>query len=390
MWVMSSEDLRKLQIISRVVEQKATRLDAQKLLDVSERTIRRYLRSYNTHGPLFLKHGNAGRAPINKKPEQLKVAIQKLIEERYPQFNMLHLQEKLLENEGLTIKRETLRKWCHEINCVKRRKKKRSRGHYYRQRLSQEGLMLQMDGSHHRWWPGEKSCLIAAIDDATSKIPYAEFFASEDTYNCMKVIQKIIEKFGIPHALYVDRAGIFKDSKRANFGQFVRACRELGIQVLYAYSPEAKGRVERLFQTLQDRLIAEMSLKNIKGYWSANYFLHQEFLPKHYHPRFTTPAENPEIAYKTPESSISLKEIFCFKEQRVVGRDHTISLGNKKYLVKNPTQHSLTNRIIEIREYHDKSWTPFYNGEPIKLEPLKKSLQGIELPVEIPHDKIAR
>ncbi len=250
MWVMSAKEINKLQIISRVAEGKMPRFDAQNLLQVSERTLRRYLKAYAKKGPLFLKHGNHDKAPWNKKPSEIKEAIQTLIRERYYDFNVLHLQEKLQENEGLTVKRETLRKWCHEINCMKRRKRKRLKPRYYRPRMSREGLLLQMDGSHHQWWKGEKSVLIAAIDDATSKIPYAEFFKSEDTANCMKVIQRIIERYGVPHALYVDRAGIFKEGKRANFGQFVRACQELGIQVLYAYSPEAKGRVERLFQTL--------------------------------------------------------------------------------------------------------------------------------------------
>lgn len=371
MVIMSAEQLTKLQIVSKVAEKKMPRLDARTILQVSERTLRRYLRAYEEKGPLFLKHGNKGRSPSNKKPSEFKQAIQSLIREKYFDFNMLHLQEKLFENENLTVKYDTLRRWCHEINCVKRRKKKRSRAKYYRPRMSQEGLLLQMDGSHHAWWPGEKSCLIAAIDDATNDIPYAEFFESEDTFNCMKVLQKIIERRGVPHALYVDRAGIFREGKRAFFGQFVRACQELGIQVIHAYTPEAKGRVERLFQTLQDRLIAEMRFNNIKGYWAANEYLLHHFLPKLYLEKFTQPAENPIRAYRPIDLRTKLSEIFCFKERRIVGRDHTISFENLKYVIHNPTRHSLANREIEIRQYADQSWRAYFNHQPIRIEPVK-------------------
>ncbi|TBT23422.1 ISNCY family transposase, partial [Vibrio parahaemolyticus] len=186
-------------------------------------------------GIRFVVHGNKGREPVNKTPDSLKRQVQQLIQTKYFDFNLQHLAELLTVNEGLTIKRETLRKWAHAIHHVKRAKRRRSRVRKYRERMEQPGLMLQMDGSPHQWFGEHRSCLIAIIDDATSDI-HAEFFPSETTEGCMKVMKAYIEKRGLFKTLYVDRAGIFGGPKRSNFSQMQRACEELGIEIIFANS----------------------------------------------------------------------------------------------------------------------------------------------------------
>ncbi|EMZ3823197.1 DDE-type integrase/transposase/recombinase [Salmonella enterica] len=167
------------------------------------------------------------------------------------------------------MKRETLRKWTHDIHHVKRAKRRRSRVHKRRERMEAPGLMLQMDGSTHRWFGNNKSCLIAMIGDANSDI-HAEFFPSEITAGCLKVMRSVIEKSGVFKTLYVDRAGIFGGPKSCNFSQMQRACEELGIDIIFASSPQGKGRIERAFDTLQDRLIPELRLHNIIDMAGAN------------------------------------------------------------------------------------------------------------------------
>ncbi|HCE5206568.1 TPA: helix-turn-helix domain-containing protein, partial [Vibrio parahaemolyticus] len=230
MIIMDSRSQLTVDVIAKVTQGKISINSASKLLNKSRRTIERYLHRYRREGIRFVVHGNKGREPVNKTPDSLKRQVQQLIQTKYFDFNLQHLAELLTVNEGLTIKRETLRKWAHAIHHVKRAKRRRSRVRKYRERMEQPGLMLQMDGSPHQWFGEHRSCLIAIIDDATSDI-HAEFFPSETTEGCMKVMKAYIEKRGLFKTLYVDRAGIFGGPKRSNFSQMQRACEELGIEI---------------------------------------------------------------------------------------------------------------------------------------------------------------
>ena len=145
---------------------------------------------------LLIVHGNTGKAPVNKTPNKLKQTVQKLIREKYYDLNLIHLAEMLETNEHIIVKRETLRCWEHDIHHLKRAKRRRTRIHKRRERIEAAGLMLQMDGSPHRWFGNKKYCLIVAIDDTTSEL-FAEFFPSETTVGCLKVLRTIIEKHGI-------------------------------------------------------------------------------------------------------------------------------------------------------------------------------------------------
>jgi transposase len=364
--LMSGEDQLILDVVIKVECQKILRKDACLILDVSMRTLERYIKEYRKKGPVFVVHGNSGKEPKNKTKKKVKEVIQKLIREKYHDFNMTHLREKLEEEEKIEIKKETLRKFCHEIHHVKRKKRRPSKVRHHRQRMESKGLLLQMDGSPEKWFGQKDSCLIAAIDDADSEIPYAEFFPAEDTISCMTVLQKIIEKRGVFHVLYVDRAGLFGGHKRAEFSQIKRALAELGIQIIFANSPEAKGRIERTFQTLQDRMIPEMRLKGINTYPKANEYLQKEFLPNQWK-RYMVKPRNKKSEFRMLGNGINLKEIFCQKYYRSVKRDHTICWQSKIYSLTSPIKFSIHKQKIEIRVYQDLTEKAFYAGIEVKL-----------------------
>lgn len=193
MIIMDSKTQLTVDVITKVSEGKITINNAAKLLACSRRTIERYLNRYQKLGIMFAIHGNTGKNPVNKIPADLKLKVQALIKEKYYDVNLQHLAELLALNEGISIKRETLRTWAHDIHHVKRAKRRRSQVRKKRERMESSGLLLQMDGSTHKWFGDKKSCLIAIIDDATSEI-HAEFFKSETTQGCLKVMRDYIEK----------------------------------------------------------------------------------------------------------------------------------------------------------------------------------------------------
>ena len=376
MLYMSAQDQLKLDVIVKVVSGVFDREKACLILDVSQRTIRRYLKAYMDKGSLFVKHGNYQRSPTNKSSAELKKRALSLVKEKYFDFNMLHCLEKLASSENIHLKRETFRRWCHEIKMVKRAKKRRSKARYMRSRMKQTGIMIQMDGSPHKWFGNKDSCLISSIDDASNEVPFAEFFPSEDTISCLRVLQNVVAKNGIFQILYVDRAGWFGGTKRTDFAQVKRACEELGIHVIFAQSAEAKGRIERHFGTMQDRLIPEMRLRRIHSYQAANCFLQDQFLPNEYDKKFTVTPANLQTAYKPLPEGIDLNEIFCLKHYRIVKRDHTVGWQGKLYQIISPVKYSIFKQQIEIRTYQDLSFKMFFAGKELpvtRVDPLRKA-----------------
>ena len=266
---MDSKSQLTVDSIAKVAEGKIDVVNTGKVLNKSRRTIERYLHRYREVGIMFVIHQNYGKAPVNKTCDSTKRKVQKLIKKKYSDLNLTQLAEMLAENEGIQVKRETLRGWVHEIHHIKRAKRRRSQIRKRRERMEAPGLLLQMDGSTHQWFADKKSCLIALIDDAISEI-HDEFFEEETTMGCLKVLRDYIKCKGLFKTLYVDRAGIFGDPKRCNFSQVKRACEELGNEIVFAYSAQGKDRIERSLDTFQDRLIPELRLKRIKRTETAN------------------------------------------------------------------------------------------------------------------------
>lgn len=379
---MDSKSQFTVDIICKIIDGKISINSATTLLNKSRRTVERYLSRYRKEGIRFIIHGNRGRSPANKIPDSLKKEVQSLIQTKYFDFNLQHLSEVLKKNEGIGIKRETLRSWAHDIHHVKRAKRRRSRVRKYRERMELPGLMLQMDGSPHRWFGDEKSCLIAMIDDATSDI-HAQFFPSETTEGCMRVMRAYIEKRGIFKTLYVDRAGIFGGPKRSNFSQMQRACEELGIEIIFANSPQGKGRIERSFDTFQDRLVPELRLHNITDMEGANRYLQEEFIPNYWDKNVRVRPKSARSAFKRLPRDLDLNSICVQKEYRTIRRDHTFGFVNKRYVIDSPIRYSIENQKVEIRCQFDGTFSVYFGHRRLDItelvEPRKCSKYGKEV-----------
>lgn len=241
--------------------------------------------------------------------------------------------------------------------------------------MPSEGLVLQMDGSHHRFNGRDTWCLIAAIDDATSEIPYAEFFKAETTLNCMKVLKKIIELKGVPQAIYTDQAGWAGGIKREHFNQFQRACEELGIAVIFAQSPEAKGRIERAWGTIQDRLSPELRLNQATSMKKANQYLQNHFLPNYWNKRLTVKPVSQESAYRPLDPHVNLDDIFCLEIYRKITRDNCINWQSGKFEIVSKHGYSLSGYEAVVRTYQNRSTKVFVMGAEVKVKYVPKSSQ---------------
>ena len=384
--MMDSKAQLTVDVVVKVAEGKITIVNAAKLLNKSRRTVERYLQRYQKVGIQFVIHRNTGKAPVNKTPDSLKRQVQALIKEKYFDVNLTHLAELLEANENIVVKRETLRSWAHDIHHVKRAKRRRAKARKRRERMESPGLLLQMDGSPHRWFGNKKSCLIAIIDDATSEI-HAEFFKSETTVGCLKVMRDHIDKKGLFKALYVDRAGIFGGPKRCNFSQMQRACDELGIEIIFANSPQGKGRIERSFDTFQDRLVPELRLNGIKDMASANRYLQDVFIPQFWQHKVEVIAKNADTEFTSVPAHLNLDDVCVLKEYRKIRNDHTFSYGNKFYLIESPLKHSIAKQKIEIRKTSRDGFIAYFAGRNLAvsevIEPTKASIHDLEIQKKI-------
>ena len=393
MAVLNNQTQLKIDIIAKVNEGNISTDNAVKLLGKSKRTIERYLQLYRREGLQFAIHKNNRRVPVNKTSDTVKRKVQNLIKKKYFDLNLCHLREKLEVEENILVKRESLRKWAHEIHHVKRAKKRRPKARKRRERMKSPGLLLQMDGSPHRWFGDSKSCLIAIIDDANSEL-HGEFFESETTLGCMKVLKDVIKKRGIFKTLYVDRAGIFGGPKRCHFSQVQRACEELGIEIIFANSPEGKGRIERSFDTLQDRLIPEFRLNNITTMEAANKYLKNKFIPLYWNKNIMVQPENSSSQYTPGPEKKKMDQIFITKEYRKIRNDHTFSYRNRFYLIESKIKYSIAKQEIEIRKSSKENFKAYFAGEELLIslvkEPTKPSMFDLEIQKKIDAIELAK
>jgi transposase/DNA-binding transcriptional ArsR family regulator len=382
MIVMDSKAQPTVDIIAEVVEGRITIANAAKLLSKSRRSIERYVKRYQQVGIQFVVHDNRGKSPPNKTPVSIKKGVQALIKENYFDLNLLRLAEKLEADEHIVVNRETLRGWAHDIHHVKRTKRRRGIVRKRRERMEAAGLMMQMDGSPHRWFGNKKHCLIAMIGDATSEV-HAEFFSSETTVGCLKVMRDCIETKGVFKTLYVDRAVIFGGPKRCNFSQMQRACEELGIEIIFVNAPQGKGRIERAFDTFQDRLVPELRLSNITDIAAANAYLKHVFIPQFWRSHIEVKFKH-QTSECTPLSKhTNLDDISVIKDHRKIRNDHTFSYGNKFHLIDSPLKHSIANQKIEIRNTSKKGFTAHFAGRKLAVsevnEPSKLAVEDLEI-----------
>ena len=363
---MDTQTQLRADVIVKVHEGKVSIKNASKLLRKSQRTVERYLQKYRKEGITFVVHKNKGRSPLHKIATELKIKVQELLRNKYFDYNLTHFKEKLEEDEGIFVKRETLRKLAHEIPCVKRAKRRRKgKARKRRERMESCGMMLQMDGSFHKWFGDKKSCLILSIEDANSEI-HGEFFKAETTKGYLKVLKEIVDLRGVFKFLYVDKAGLFGGPKRCHFSQVKRACEELGIEIIFANSPEGKGRIERAFNTIQDRLIPELRQEGITSMSEANKFLKEKFIPNVWEKKMMVEPESSVSEYTNVPRDIDLDNVFICKYHRKVKRDHTFSYKNQLYLIEDNIRESIANQKLEICVSKDESMRVFFAGKVLK------------------------
>ncbi len=334
--VMSRKDLVAFEVLNEVLRGERELGDAAAILKVCERTVRRKAERVGALGWNGLVHGNAGKRPKNRRTEAERSAIMKLLEEKYHDFNVSHARDKLKKVDGIIVSYGSLRELMMKRGPLKKAKHRNKTMRQHRDRMPKFGILLQMDGSPHRWNGKDEWCLIAAIDDATSYIPYAEFFDGETTLNCMRVLQKIIERCGIPQYLYVDRAGLFGGHKRQNFSHFKRACKNLGIKILFANTPQAKGRIERAWGTMQDRLVAELRLAGITQKAAANDYLDKIFLPEYWNKELTVQPEQTGSGFRRLPEYLDLDEELSIQFTREVANNSTVSIDGDRYKIIPP------------------------------------------------------
>jgi transposase len=360
--------------------------DAGTLIGVGERQVRRLLAAYEREGPRGLVHGNRGRPPAHATTVEVRDKVIALASGKYAGVNHSHLAELLGEREDLHVSRPTLARLLSEAGVSSPKpQRRRSLHRSRRERYPQEGMLLQIDASHHHWFGKElpRVALLAVIDDATGKVPAAFFQPTEDARGYMTLLRQLVLKTGVPGAIYSDRHSIFWPTNgeslqeqlagRRSPTQFGRAMHELGIHLIAAHSPQAKGRVERLWGTLQDRLVSELRLAGVTTIEQANAFL-PAFLAR-FNRRFAVAAETPGLAYR-PRLSASLADAaLCFKQERVVAKDNVIRLDGMLFqILPGPNRLGYANATVIIRESLDARYSVYYKDRhlPAKLIPARK------------------
>lgn len=325
---MSTKEADRLGIIKQVDRKQLTQVDAAVQLNVTDRQIRRLVRRYRHTGTRGLVHGNRGRVSNRRLPEDRRRRLTTLLESRYRDFNNTHAAEQLARREGITVGRETIRQL--RIAAGLHRPKTRKPTHrQWRERRAHVGELVQFDGSHHDWLEGRgpKLVLLSAVDDATSR-PVAAFYPAEDQASVFTFWEDYLNTYGRPVALYLDRHTIYRSPDPEALTQFGRALETLGIRLVWAYSPQAKGRVERSFRTQQDRLVKELRLERVSSMGEANRYLQEVFLPDSVR-RFSVPPQSATNLHRPLPAGTSLPAILCPHYRRVVRNDFTVSFQNK-------------------------------------------------------------
>ena len=326
---LNQQEQARIQVLNSVLEYHLPVAQAAEIMGVSERHTKRLLAAYRKDGAAALAHGNRGRRPHNAVPEAAAAAVVRLASNGYSGANHTHFTELLREREGIDLSRPTVRRILTKAGLGSPRSRRSQQHRFRRRRMPQEGMLVQIDGSQHPWLEdrGPKLTLLIAVDDATGVVAQAVFRTTEDTRGYLVLLEGLVRQWEIPLALYSDRHAAFKYNARqkpvpVETTQFARVMRELGSHQIFALSPQAKGRVERMLETFQDRLVTELRLAGASTIDQAKEIL-QEFLPR-FNARFAVAAEHPETAYRPVPAELSLTEVICIKDTRKVARDNTV------------------------------------------------------------------
>jgi len=359
-FALSQKELQRVTVISRCVQGNLTCARAAELLDLSPRHIKRLKARYRQGSAAALAHVSRGRPSHRRLPERTRIRILALARTRYTGFNDHHLHDKLVEKDGFSLSRETLRRLLRANGIGSPRKRRLPAHRQRRLRSAREGELVQLDGSPHDWLEGRGPLLTALgmQDDASGKILAAQFFPSETSQGYFRLLQSLLRRYGVPIAFYGDRSGVFArndqhwslDEQLAGQRQptqFGRALEQLGVTFIAAQSPQAKGRIERLWGVLQDRLTSELRLAHASDLASANFVL-RRFLAD-YNRRFARSTREAEKAWRTaPEN---LDRICCFTHQRIVSNDNVVQWGRRRLQIHpQPHRFSFAGATVQIHQ----------------------------------------
>jgi transposase len=374
---LSQRERDRLKVLHEVKLKYLTQVQAAARLKVTDRQVRRMLLRLREGGDRSLVHGLRGRPSNRKLAVRFEQKILARLRLRYADFGPTLAAEHLAQ-EGFLVSRETLRKWMTKAALWRPRAQRAKKIHVWRERRAHFGELVMQDSSPFRWLEerGPACHLIALIDDATSRI-WGRFTTHDTTDENLRTLGGWLRRYGRPLAHYTDKASIFRkagpqplpeqlrgDSLRTQFG---RALNELGIEWIAAHSPQAKGRIERLFETLQDRLVKEMRLAGIDSIEAANHFLETRFVPE-WEQRFTVAARNPRNVHRRVGGEQHLEEILSVRVARQVAQDHTVSWdGNRWGVVREEVCAGLRGATVEVERRLDGSHWLRYRGRYLRL-----------------------
>jgi len=361
---MSEKQQKTYELALQVIHNRLTIVEFSTLIGKSYSTAQRIIKKVKKDGMLGVQHGNQGKIPWNKTPDELIEDVTNLLRNDYSRFNLTHFKEMLEVHEGIVLGKNIIHRLAVKNRLVKRPKRRKKKVHKLRPRMPQAGMLIQFDGSEHEWINNIVCDLVGGIDDATGEVVGAEFFIGETSLHCMKVMQDIIESKGVPHAFYLDGAGYFGKHDRETNTQIARAFGDVNCECIIAGSAQAKGRIERLWNTFQDRLIAELDFYQIQNIPAANKFLKEDFLPR-YNKKFGIPARIVEPAYQTLKRH-NLKNIFCRKTPRKIGQGQQFSYQNKLFIINE--DRSYAYRRVWINEHLDGTTTYDIMGREVKVK----------------------
>lgn len=386
---LSKKEVDRLMIINQVEDNHLTAPKAAELLAISERQTYRILKRIREEGAKGIVHKLRGKESNRGYPKQLKRDIISIYRKGYWDYGPSLYTEMLTEYHNISLNRETVRRWLREESITTSMRKKRPHRRK-RERRSCYGELVQLDGSYHDWFEGRgaECCLLNFVDDATGKV-YLKFAISENTQDVLESMWKYVKANGIPRSIYTDRASVYyAEGKLTDFG---RAMKQLGVELIFAKSPQAKGRVERSNRTLQDRLIKALRREGISNIAEANNYLQKKFI-KQYNKRFAIEQKTANVHRSAKE--YKLQEIFCFKTSRQVRNDYTINLsGGYIQLLKGQSPLPRPKQDVTVSKFLNGQMHIYFNGQELNFKQLdskpgKKGYKTIKPPKDHPFRKM--
>lgn len=356
---MTEKELSRHNVIQNLITGRINGTDAAKQIDLSVRQTKRLKVKVIKNGAEGLIHGNRGRQSNNKLPNKIVEQAKRYLKEKYYDFGPSFAAEKLNENHQIKIGKETLRGIMTEVGLWQPKARKQpKKKHFWRPRKDNYGEMEQFDGSYHQWFGEGETCLLLSVDDATGKITYGQFGYDESVKTVFAFWRDYLLANGLPLAIYLDKFSTYKVNHQHSVDnqdlitQFERAANQLGIKLITAHSPQAKGRIERMFQTLQDRLVKELRLAGIAAIDEANSFL-KEYIPKFNAQFAVAPARRKNLHKMLNKSAKErLPQIFSIQNERKVNNDYTIAFKNKFYQLNDTQPTTVYKKDAVIVEEH--------------------------------------